>query len=877
MQHSNSFISFCSRVAAMHLKQHPKLQKKENYLESSQDSQRGLHVSQQGVLSQRTVWGVRPAVALIGPISNGLGQGTACYPLNVISTNTMQCYSNDNSGSNHLNSNNNHGNSGLQTSRLSESEGDVIHSSATWAQSKTYKTTSCNTPPSLLLSTCTTSSTGSENQEASLRISYEGEDREGPLEIWAVIKPGNTKEKIAIFASPQCRGSLVNGGDGEAGEDLVSSSPVRTVSVKMKSCWEDEGGSVAKRRRRSGSQGHHQDRDRQSSGALETLSPTENSPVEVTLCLRESPRVPECGEVVVRVDGEQVCKVEGEEVSETGTDKALSVVELVAFLEQRASDKQVDSKPVSLRSSTSITLTRGLSLTLEPQQPRVPDQNPQGTDEAECVKVSDMVAKLESECLKHQSVRREGSRSGGELSRNSLTRNNLSRNNSLRRRVGRVLLAGADAFSISAQPPPPQSPTGPHHGLEETTRVPHRHVSPSAGCPSAGCPSAGCPSAGCPSAGCPSAGCPSAGCPSAGCPSAGCPSANTSHMDKLAPSSCREATQLASSTSDSASPSRSMDSGCGASVVREPEESCEAQGLGQQKNNRAVESGKNLHFQLLSEQARSSSTESSSKLQCEEPLPGMLFFSHTLPSQVVLEHTLPHTVNTPTHTSLPQGMESSPKPTRDSAEPSKIQPCDPSITSLLPEPISHSENWAKEEDEAVSEGDESDVSRCETVPFPLRRMVSHEFLEMRFKIQLLLEPQQYMSFLPHHIIIKIFCLLPTESLAALKCTCHYFKFIIESYGVRPADSRWVCDPRYKDDPCKQCKKRYGRGDVSLCRWHHKPYCQALPYGPGYWMCCHGSHKDTPGCNVGLHDNRWVPAFHSISMPIYKKPREVSEE
>nr|XP_046223223.1 F-box only protein 34-like isoform X2 [Oncorhynchus gorbuscha] len=834
------------RVAAMHLKQHPKLQKKEIYLESNQDSQRGLHVSQHGVLSQRTVWGVRPAVALIGPISNGLGQGTACYPLSVISTNTLQCCNNDNSGSNHLNnSNNNHVDSGLQTSRLSESEGDLFCSSATWAQTKASKTTSCKTPPSLLLSTCTTSSTGSENQEASL-VSYEGEDREGPLEIWAVIKPGNTKEKIAIFASPQCRGSLVNCGDGEAVEDLVSSSQVRTVSVKMKSCWEDEGGSVAKRRRRSGSQGHHQERDGQSSGALETLSPTENSPVEVTLCLRESPRVPECGEVVVRVDGEQVCRVEGEEVSETGTDKALSVVELVAFLEQRASDKQVDSKPVSLRSSTSITLTRGLSLTLESKQPRHPDQNPQGTDEAECVKVSDMVAKLESECLKHQSVRREGSGSGGELSRNSLTRNNLSRNNSLRRRVGRVLLAGADAFSISAQPPPPQSPTGPH-ALEETTRVPHRHISPSAGYHSAGYHSAGYPSA------------------------------NTSHTDTLAPSSCREAAQLASSTSDSASPSRSIDSGCGASVVREPEESCEAQGLGQQKKNRAVESGQNLHFQLLSEQARSSSTESRSKLQCEEPLPGMLFFSHTLPSQVVLEHTLPHTVNTPTHTHTPQEMESSPKPTRDSAEPSKIQPCDPSITSLLPELISHSENLFKEEDEAVSEGEGSDVSRCETVPFPLRRMVCHEFLEMRFKIQLLLEPQQYMSFLPHHIIIKIFCLLPTESLAALKCTCHYFKFIIESYGVRPADSRWVCDPRYKDDPCKQCKKRYGRGDVSLCRWHHKPYCQALPYGPGYWMCCHGSHKDTPGCNVGLHDNRWVPAFHSINMPIYKKPRDVSEE
>uniref|UniRef100_A0A8C8I1M7 F-box domain-containing protein n=1 Tax=Oncorhynchus tshawytscha TaxID=74940 RepID=A0A8C8I1M7_ONCTS len=525
---------------------------------------------------------------------------------------------------------------------------------------------------------------GSENQEASLSVSYQGEDGEGPLDIWAVIKPGNTKEKIAIFASSQCRGSL------------------------------DEGGSVAKRRRRSGSE-------------------------------EESPR----------------------EGSETGTGKALSVVELVAALEQRASDKQGDSKPVSLRSSTSITLSRGLSLTQEPQQPKAPDQSPQGTDEAECVKVSDMVAKLESECLKRRSVPREGSGSGGEL----------SRNNSLRRRVGRVLLAGADACSISAQPPP--SPTGPQHGLEETTGVQHLHASPSEGRPSV----------------------------------------STIHTDKLVPSSCHEASHWASRSSDPASPSHSVDSGCGASihVVREPEEMCEAQG--QQVGSRVIEAGQDLYLQLQSERA-------SSSLQSEEPLPGMLFFSHPLPQL-----------------------------TRDLAEPSKPQPCDP----------------------AVSEGEGSAFSQCETVPFPLRRLVSHEFLEMRFKIQLLLEPQQYMAFLPHHIIVKIFCLLPTENLAALKCTCHYFKFLIESYGVRPADCRWVCDPRYKDDPCKQCKKRYGRGDVSLCRWHHKPYCQALPYGPGYWMCCHGSHKDTPGCNVGLHDNRWVPAFHSINMPIYKKPRAVTEE
>lgn len=141
------------------------------------------------------------------------------------------------------------------------------------------------------------------------------------------------------------------------------------------------------------------------------------------------------------------------------------------------------------------------------------------------------------------------------------------------------------------------------------------------------------------------------------------------------------------------------------------------------------------------------------------------------------------------------------------------------------------------------------------------------FLEVRQRLQQLLEPQPFLRLLPHHLLVQIFALLPTRSLAALKCSCRYFRLIIDTYGVRPADSLWVSDPCYSDDPCKQCKKRYGRGDVSLCRWHHKPFCQALPYGPGYWMCCRGVHKDTPGCNVGLHDNRWVPAFHSMNVPI----------
>lgn len=175
---------------------------------------------------------------------------------------------------------------------------------------------------------------------------------------------------------------------------------------------------------------------------------------------------------------------------------------------------------------------------------------------------------------------------------------------------------------------------------------------------------------------------------------------------------------------------------------------------------------------------------------------------------------------------------------------------------------------ARPESPVVGE-DCGDSSLCR-----LYRHVSHDFLEIRFQIQRLLEPRQYMLLLPDHIMVNIFSYLPTRSLAALKCTCHYFKALIETYGVRAVDSRWTQDPLYRDDPCKQCKRQYERGDVSLCRWHPKPYHHDLPYGRSYWMCCRRTDKDTPGCRVGLHDNNWV---HSAEVTGLRARREERKE
>uniref|UniRef100_A0A8D0G9E2 F-box protein 46 n=1 Tax=Sphenodon punctatus TaxID=8508 RepID=A0A8D0G9E2_SPHPU len=198
---------------------------------------------------------------------------------------------------------------------------------------------------------------------------------------------------------------------------------------------------------------------------------------------------------------------------------------------------------------------------------------------------------------------------------------------------------------------------------------------------------------------------------------------------------------------------------------------------------------------------------------CDDPPPGQLFFLHT----------------------------QSPRP-EDNRE----------ADSAFLDATSGNDGGSERPDGPSLEPSASDTSLCR-----LYRHVSHDFLEIRFKIQRLLEPRQYMLLLPDHIMVKIFSYLPTQSLAALKCSCHFFKYIIETFGVQATDSQWNRDPLYRDDPCKQCKKHYEKGDVSLCRWHPKPYHHDLPYGRSYWMCCRRTDKDTPGCRVGLHDNNWV--------------------
>lgn len=509
---------------------------------------------------------------------------------------------------------------------------------------------------------------------------------ETPLDVWAVIRPGHVREKIAIFAAEAGRTAAAGSEQAPASSSerrmfADHPSPSGTPrAVKAKGSW-DETCSPKRRRRAGNNQNLQQDQ-------RTLLTDTQHNSTAASTLSDSTCQAPRRGG-----DG---AVAEGGEAEE----QKVSVGEMVAILEQRASQQQPKSKALRVlqRSSTTITLCRA-------PPPEVTGEGP------ESIRVSDMVARLESECVRR---RAEGT---------------VSRSSSLRRSVGRVLLAAGEQGSTPPSPLPRPLPHAQRH---------HQGRGPIG----------------------------------------------------------RSGTQRTEALSAQASPPDAPPSHpSGVEVGRGVGASLETQ------------NGDVLH-------------------KVAEPVPGLLFMS--------------------------------PPPTASSSPP---RPLDKTVAfDLVPHlPIDSGQSETKRR--KADPGQEAGARRAS---------VSHDFLEMRQRLQQLLEPQPYLSVLPHHLLVKIFLLLPTQSLAALKCTCHDFKFVIENYDVRPADSLWVSDPRYRDDPCKQCKRRYRRGDVSLCRWHHKPYCQALPYGPGYWMCCHGAHRDAPGCNVGLHDNRWVPAFHSINVPIYRR-------
>ncbi|NXO38420.1 FBX34 protein, partial [Locustella ochotensis] len=578
-----------------------------------------------------------------------------------------------------------------------------------------------------------------EKKNALSATIHQGEEGEGPLDVWAVVKPGNTKEKIAFFAAQQC------------------GSNARTGSMKVKSTW-DIDGRTAKRRKKS----------------------VDLKKAKIQL---ERMREARCSQAEPSACGVEHCSVhDGGDGAFPG--RSLSVIEMVAFLEQRASALLADCAPV---------------------------------------RVLDMVARLESECLRRQSEREAGS---------------LSRNNSFRRNVGRVLLAtGTQPEGEVGKGVPAQG-----DGLGEAGVAEAGYGGRCGPLGDAELWDGGAPA--------------QRPFPSGLDTCVGNVNSGLAHA-VLAMTAGRN------DTDTRIEPPRALLAPCPATARLPPDPS-------QSKNVTVDCTSKepvifpkhparkeplciSISVTKTEEGCRKEKLSSSG----EDSLPGRLFFLQG--EQPAAHEQQPRQESTQEKPGEVAQNEDEDALASGRSRVRSSVPTEPSAPSVPPA------------EGALQVLDAS----C------LKRQVSHDFLETRFKIQQLLEPQQYLAFLPHHIIVKIFGLLPTRSLVALKCTCYYFKFIIEYYNIRPADSRWVRDPRYREDPCKQCKKKYVKGDVSLCRWHPKPYCQALPYGPGYWMCCHRSQKGIPGCKLGLHDNHWVPACHSFNRAIHKKTRgagaEVEEE
>ncbi|NXE51676.1 FBX34 protein, partial [Casuarius casuarius] len=629
-----------------------------------------------------------------------------------------------------------------------------------------------------------------EKKNALSATIHQGEEGEGPLDVWAVVKPGNTKEKIAFFAAQQC------------------SSSSRLGSMKIKSTW-DIDGRAAKRRKKSVDL-------KKARIQLERMREANArcSPPEPFAC-----GIEHCSVHCVNDNGEGVFP-----------GRSLSVIEMVAFLEQRASALLVDCAKTCPSASTTrpSAQPKGALPSSDPFSSVGacevhPEKGTCGSSEqqqSEPVRVLDMVAKLESECLRRQSEREAGS---------------LSRNNSFRRNVGRVLLANGTQAESEV-------------GKESSEALGQGESLEDAGVAEAGYRGKCGPLGDAELWG---------GAASARQPF---PSGLDAHVGNGNSGLAHAVLAITAGRSDSEmriEPPRSLPSACLA-AARLPPGSL-------QSKNVTVDCASNEPVTLPKQHLHPARKESlcisisvtKTEKGCrkdkllnsssgEDPLPGRLFFLQS--DQSAAQEQQPLREST-------QEKPGEVAPNEDALESEKS--CVRNSVSAEPFALS-----VPPTEGALQVLDAS----C------LKRQVSHDFLETRFKIQQLLEPQQYMAFLPHHIIVKIFGLLPTRSLVALKCTCYYFKFIIEYYNIRPADSRWVRDPRYREDPCKQCKKKYVKGDVSLCRWHPKPYCQALPYGPGYWMCCHRSQKGIPGCKLGLHDNHWVPACHSFNRAIHKKAR-----
>uniref|UniRef100_UPI00358FD6EC F-box only protein 46-like isoform X1 n=1 Tax=Myxine glutinosa TaxID=7769 RepID=UPI00358FD6EC len=555
----------------------------------------------------------------------------------------------------------------------------------------------------------------SEQRAVSCPVCFNVEEPRLHLEILSVIKPGNTREKIAFFIRNQC--SVLNG------------------QLKVKSPWE-QGCGKAKRRRKS------QDTEKETSSEAEE---------DVKSCGVQPTGFKLHGEFSVPEEASTNENV----VQESDM---LSVLQKVAILEGRKAGEESGRVPAN---GTQEVDSESNSPTIGAMR-----LNHANSETSESVRVTEVIARLEFESLRH--------------ARDSTLPSacSLSRNSSLRRSFRKIYISGAETSSNPSDVPPAPLPPSRNSTYSSFPVPPSTKLQPCS-TPMPQCtlyakfpPPPPAPPA---------------------------PEMRV-HLRYLTRENFRDASGsriLVQNTEEFVNTNNTVQC-CASSSMLEEHHQPSTDHLHHKSCTRTVCNVNKIKRMTSHLQANSSmNIEPCSQDVSDAEIPGRLFLFGSLPSIVRQENAFPR-----------------PKPSRCLEQTPKL------VTKF-------------------------------------KRTVSHEFLEMRFRIQQLLEPRQYMLSLPDHVLAQVFSCLPTKCLAALKCTCRDFKWLIEAYDIRATDSRWSNDPRYSDDPCKQCRRKYQRGDVSLCRWHPKPFHQDLLYGRSYWMCCRRAERDAPGCRVGLHDNNWV--------------------
>ncbi|ELK29173.1 F-box only protein 46 [Myotis davidii] len=187
---------------------------------------------------------------------------------------------------------------------------------------------------------------------------------------------------------------------------------------------------------------------------------------------------------------------------------------------------------------------------------------------------------------------------------------------------------------------------------------------------------------------------------------------------------------------------------------------------------------------------------------------------------------------------LPEGTPQAPPPPPSAATPFQglwsMGFCmDVVVTGVVDECIFFGKDGTKngkEETVCLTVSPDDNEGTADTSLCRLYRHVSHDFLEIRFKIQRLLEPRQYMLLLPEHVLVKIFSSCPpgpwSPSRAPATSSRASWKLSVFGPQTRAGAQTPSIAVTLVSSAARDGEGREGR--VSLCHCRPKPYHHDLP-------------------------------------------------